>query len=91
MKKQLRALFSGQVQGVGFRFTTQRIACQFPVTGYVKNLANGKVELVAEGEEKVLQDFLLAVSQSKMQNYIRDREIAWSDTEGKFKEFEIVF
>ncbi len=91
MQKQLRVIFSGHVQGVGFRFTTERIARQFPVSGYVKNLRDGRVELVAEGEESILQDFLVAVSESKMQNYIRDREVTWSGAQGTFSNFEITF
>lgn len=42
-------LFSGHVQGVGFRWTTQRLAAGLPVSGYVRNLADGRVELVATG------------------------------------------
>ena len=89
MKKCLRASFSGTVQGVGFRFTAERLARHFEVTGYVKNLPSGKVELVAEGEEKALSDFLKAIREGPMNPYIRDVKIQWSEATGNFKEFGI--
>ncbi len=48
---------SGLVQGVGFRFFTQRAAAKHQILGYVKNLEDGRVEAYAEGNEKVIQDF----------------------------------
>ena len=89
MPKRLNVYFSGMVQGVGFRFTAERIARHFAVTGYVRNLPNGKVHLVAEGEEQVLEDFLKAVCESSMSRYIRDMEATWSEGEGHFKCFGI--
>jgi acylphosphatase len=65
-----RVLYSGGVQGVGFRYTARQIAEQFPVAGYVRNLPNGNVELVAEGEADQVDAFLQAVAQ-QMADYIR--------------------
>jgi acylphosphatase len=65
--KQVR--YSGQVQGVGFRYTAQRLAEEFTVTGYVRNLPGGDVELVAEGEAEKVEAFLAAVAQ-RMAGYI---------------------
>ncbi len=89
MNKRLTAHFSGMVQGVGFRFTAQSVARQFAVTGYVRNLPNGQVELAAEGEEEVLREFLRAVRESAMSNYIRDVETKWSEAENKYTRFSI--
>ncbi len=89
MKKRLHASFRGRVQGVGFRFTTERIARHFKVTGCVRNLPNGKVELVAEGEEQALVDFLKALREGPMSHYIEDIEIEWSEALGNFTEFGI--
>ena len=70
----LKVIFSGHVQGVGFRYRTRQIAARFPVSGYVKNLSNGNVELVAEGDENVLNTFLDAV-RSNMAANIRNYEV----------------
>jgi acylphosphatase len=56
-----RVYYSGRVQGVGFRFTSQRLAADFAVGGYVRNLPDGRVELVAQGESGALDGFLAAV------------------------------
>jgi len=66
-----RVTFSGRVQGVGFRFTCQRAARGFEVAGYVRNLADGRVELVAEGGPGELDDFLTAI-RLEMSPYITD-------------------
>jgi acylphosphatase len=57
-----RILYAGRVQGVGFRYTTQGIARGFPVAGYVRNLPDGRVELVAEGEGSEVSAFLARVA-----------------------------
>ncbi len=89
--KQLKAVFHGRVQGVGFRYTTERLARHFPVTGTVRNTPHGTVELVAEGEEKVLQDFLGAIRESPLASSISDIRVDWANAEGKWKGFGIKF
>ena len=89
--KKMQVFFSGTVQGVGFRFTAERLARRFPVTGYVRNLEDGRVEVVAEGEETRLAEFLTALRESGMKNYIRDVEARWSEAEDCFKGFSIVY
>ncbi len=80
--------FSGHVQGVGFRMTVDRIARGFRVTGYVKNLADGRVVLVAEGSAAEVQGLLEAVDQ-QMGQYIRQRQTDQSAATGEFHEFKI--
>jgi len=58
-----RATFSGKVQGVGFRYTARQIASEFPVTGYVRNLPNGQVEVVAQGASDATAGFLAAITE----------------------------
>jgi acylphosphatase len=62
--------FSGHVQGVGFRYSVLQIAREFDVAGYVSNLADGRVQLEAEGAEADVAAFVTAV-QEKMHGYIR--------------------
>jgi len=64
-----RVLYSGRVQGVGFRYTTQALAAGHPVAGHVRNLPSGEVELVAEGEADAVEAFLAAVAR-RMAGYI---------------------
>lgn len=89
--KRMQVFFSGTVQGVGFRFTAERLARRFPVTGFVRNLDDGRVEVTAEGEEPVLVEFLTAIRESGMKDYIRDIESRWSDAEDTFKRFSIAY
>jgi acylphosphatase len=65
-----RVCFAGRVQNVGFRMTTRRVARSFPVTGYVLNLPDGRVEVVVEGEPAVIDAFLSAV-RAEMESFIR--------------------
>jgi acylphosphatase len=70
-----RVQYSGRVQGVGFRYTVQALAPAYPVAGWVRNLANGDVELVAEGPPEEVDAFLKAVAH-RMADYIEGSEIA---------------
>jgi acylphosphatase len=58
-----RYWFEGRVQGVGFRYTTERLAGNLPVSGYVRNLDDGRVELVVEGESPDIESLLNSVSE----------------------------
>jgi acylphosphatase len=69
-----RVLYAGRVQGVGFRYTTQALAANYVVAGYVRNLPSGEVELVAEGEDSAVEVFLAAVAR-RMAGYISDTTV----------------
>jgi acylphosphatase len=81
-------LFCGRVQGVGFRYTTCDVARGFEVTGYVRNLPDGQVEAVAEGENDEVAKFVEAIS-AEMGRYIRDARWHDSPATGEFNRFEI--
>ena len=88
--RRLSAFFSGRVQGVGFRYTVERLARRAPVAGYVRNLRSGEVELVAEGEETELQEFLGEIRKA-FESDVRDVKIKWGDATGEFQGFGIRF
>ena len=88
--KRIHVFYSGSVQGVGFRFSAEIAARRLKVTGWVKNLSDGRVELVAEGEERQLKDLMEAIS-SEMSAYIRDADVSWEEPTGKFRGFGIAF
>ena len=69
----LIAFFSGHVQGVGFRYQVVSMAKGFDLTGYVKNLNDGRVELLAEGDESEVLSFLEAI-ESELDIYIKSVE-----------------
>lgn len=80
--------YSGHVQGVGFRYTTRAIAHRFDVTGYVRNLPDGRVQLVAEGRPDELQALLREV-RDHMSGRIRDERSDDQPATGEFSNFEI--
>jgi acylphosphatase len=82
-----RVCYSGHVQGVGFRYTAQGLARGYPVTGYVRNLPSGEVELVAEGEPDPVDAFLGAVAR-RMAGYIT-HTVVYEDPPAGFTEFRI--
>jgi acylphosphatase len=80
--------FRGHVQGVGFRYTTERIAAGFDVTGYVQNMADGRVRVLGEGDAGELDRFLGEV-RAQMAQYIREVQSEISPATGEFDDFEI--
>lgn len=89
-RRRLRVLYSGHVQGVGFRYTVKSLAPGFEVTGVVRNLPDGRVELIAEGSTEELEAFRVAVRESGLGRLIRHEDAQWSDARGEFRGFEIV-
>lgn len=82
--------FSGRVQGVGFRYTTRRIANAHRVTGYVRNLPDGRVEVVAEGDRAEVVGFIQNICET-MDGYIRESDVHRLDATGEFDGFDIRF
>ena len=69
----LQVFYEGNVQGVGFRWTIRHIAKGFDITGWVRNLVDGRVELQINGEEDEVRAFLDAVGQSDLRAHIRNQ------------------
>ena len=89
-RARMQILYSGRVQGVGFRYTAKTTAMGFDVTGTVRNLPDGRVELIAEGEREELAAFQLAIRDSGLGGFIRDEAATWHTAAGGFRGFEIV-
>lgn len=88
LPQRWEVLFRGRVQGVGFRFTTRDVATSFAVTGFVENLSDGRVRLVAEGESTELQRFIDAVVVA-MERHIDGFDREAMPAGGEFKTFTI--
>jgi acylphosphatase len=80
--------YSGQVQGVGFRATAAEIARDFPVKGWVKNLDDGRVELLVEGKENEVDKFLDAI-RARWKDNIEKVQVETQKPTGEFKGFSI--
>lgn len=81
-------IFSGRVQGVGFRYQAFQVAKGFEVTGYVKNLPDGRVQLEAEGAEAEVEAFV-AELQDQLSHYVRHAEKRSARQKRKFFDFTI--
>ena len=91
MGKTVQVFYEGRVQGVGFRYTARRIAAGFEVAGYVRNLADGRVELVASGEAEEVDGFLQAVRESELAGHIAGEIAADVAKPAGLRGFEIRF
>jgi acylphosphatase len=90
MQSRIHVFYSGRVQGVGFRFTTEDLARELGAVGWVKNLRDARVELVAEAEESILKELLSRISKF-FRNYIQDMDVTWQEPTGEFVNFGIRF
>jgi acylphosphatase len=88
-RRRLHIFYSGHVQGVGFRYTVKTVATGFDVMGTVRNLSDGRVELVAEGEPAELKAFQQAIRDEGLGGLIRDEQVEWSEAQGDLRGFEI--
>ena len=75
--QRVHVIVSGHVQGVGFRYFVKESAESLQLTGWVRNMTNGNVELLAEGDHETLQTFINRVRQGNALSYISDLEIHW--------------
>lgn len=83
-------IYSGRVQGVGFRYTVKALTPGFEVTGTVRNLSDGRVELIAEGERGELEAFRLAIRDSGLSGLIQREDELFGPAAGQFRGFDIV-
>ncbi len=91
MKARLHAYVSGRVQGVFFRDFTQTEAIYLGLTGWVKNLWDGRVEVVAEGEKEDLEKLLEKLKKGPPGARVRDVEVVWGEYTGEFRDFRITW
>lgn len=76
---------------MGFRYTARNIAVGLGLNGWAKNLVDGRVECVCEGEEKKLKKFLDNIKGEFLGRYISDVDVRWEDSTREFKSFSISF
>ena len=88
--KKIKAIVSGKVQGVGFRMYTRAQARQLGIYGYVRNLRNGNVEIVAEGEAEAVDELLKWAKSGSPSALVNNLEVEFiANSIGEFEGFEI--
>ncbi|RCK74142.1 MAG: Acylphosphate phosphohydrolase [Anaerolineae bacterium] len=88
-QKRLHAIVEGTVQGVGFRMFVARLAADYRLTGWVRNTWDGKVEVVAEGEEGKLNQLLVNLKVGPRAAYVTNVQVHWLPASGEFQDFRI--
>ncbi len=83
-------IFSGSVQGVGFRYTTQNFANNLKITGWVKNLSDGRVEMMAEGTREQIDNLLYKLDK-QFDRKITHKDIDWLDARKSFTSFDVAY
>ncbi len=87
--KQVHIFVSGRVQGVFYRANTRKTAKRLGLTGWVRNLSDGRVEIVAEGEEEPLKELIEWCHEGPQMASVTDVETEWREYEGKYEDFSI--
>ena len=87
---RVQIIYSGRVQGVGFRYAVKSLVPGFDVQGTVRNLPDGRVELCAEGERLELEAFQQAIRDSGLGGLIKSETVQWTDARRDLRGFEIV-
>ena len=85
----MTVLYTGNVQGVGFRYTAKTVATGFEVVGRIRNLPDGRVELIAEGLTEELNAFRSALRDAGLAGFINDEHVQWDEALNQFRNFEI--
>ena len=89
-RSRMHIFYSGNVQGVGFRYSVKSVAAGFEIVGIVRNLIDGRVELIGEGPREELEAFRTAVREAGLEHFIRNEVDSWDEITNEFRGFEIV-
>jgi len=89
MRVRAHVFISGRVQGVFFRYETKRMAMRYGVSGWVRNLPDGRVEAVFEGEKSDVEEMIKFCHRGPPGAIVRDVEVIWEKPTGEFKGFQI--
>ncbi|MGD9047997.1 MAG: acylphosphatase [Anaerolineae bacterium] len=88
-QRRLEAVVQGRVQGVSFRFYTQRRAMELGLTGYVRNRWDGTVQVIAEGQQAELEDLLAFLRVGPRAALVTEVNIRWTAPSSEFERFEV--
>lgn len=91
LKKQIRCKVTGEVQGVRYRDYSQREAMILGISGTAENLADGGVEVVAQGDEKSLKIFIEKLRAGSLSSRVSSIDVVWEQPKENFSDFRIIF
>ncbi len=89
--KRARCFISGRVQGVNFRYYTRQQAERLGLTGWVRNLFDGRVEALFEGEEEAVERMLAWCRHGPPAARVEEVDVRWEEPQGDLKGFKIRF
>lgn len=89
MKKQVHAYISGRVQGVFFRASAAHVARLWRLGGFARNLPDGRVEVVVEGEEEQVNEMIAWCHAGPAGAHVEDVDVVWSEATGGYTDFKI--
>lgn len=82
---------SGLVQGVCYRWFVEKHAKTFKLTGWVRNLWDGRVEVLCEGEKGLIHDFIKELRIGPPHSDVKGAQVEWQEYTGEFNDFQIIF
>ena len=88
---RVHAYYTGRVQGVGFRYTAEGLALGLKLGGWVKNLPDGRVELVCEGPKERIEKLLSLIQESMLGKHIKKTDLFWEKPMNEFTDFTVEF
>ena len=91
MRARFHGIVSGRVQGVAYRYFAQKWAGALSLSGWVRNLPDGRVEVLAEGEKEVLERFTERLREGPRMAVVDDLELSWEEPAGESGGFRIEF
>ena len=89
--KRVHLFISGYVQGVGFRWYVEGLARRMNICGFVKNLRDGRVEVVAEGDDNLIAQFLQELKEGSFKGYLEEVKKVEEEYQGEYPDFSITF
>lgn len=89
MKTSAHIVISGMVQGVGFRYFVQHYATQLGVTGWVRNLPSGEVEIEAEGNRADIETLIVHARRGPRSAVVSSADVTWKEARDEFERFRI--
>ena len=87
---ELQVIFSGEVQGVGFRYTTRKYANDLGIKGIVRNLPDGSVELVAQGPKPILEKLVQLLDEEAFPQKITEKKMQFLEIASSFPDFRVL-